>query len=136
MVKVLKARSKGRPISGGNPRTQRNPGESNWYHHVVLEHEGKIWDFDFMNEPTVLKASEYFEHMFLHGEEKSRMPVDPKDKLLEYVVEKVPAEDYFRNGSESTPQKMMLHEYLGLEMPPQPASAPRVDCIRRPTRFL
>jgi hypothetical protein len=42
----------------------RSPGEKNWYHHVVLLHDGKIYDFDFGNYPSVLSPGDYFTKMF------------------------------------------------------------------------
>ena len=41
------------------------PGERNWYHHVVLEMDGYIFDYDFGNEPMILTKQEYFSKMFL-----------------------------------------------------------------------
>ncbi len=38
--------------------------EQNWYFHVFLLLEGKVFDFDFMNRPAVLPIARYLDQMF------------------------------------------------------------------------
>jgi len=67
MVNVEYARQAGRMLPGStreNP--QYDPGERNWYHHVVLLYDGQIFDFDYGNSPRVEPAAAYFERMFLN----------------------------------------------------------------------
>lgn len=45
------------------PRAARVAG-SEWIYHVVLEVDGRIFDFDYRNVPTSIPVQEYFETMF------------------------------------------------------------------------
>lgn len=65
------------------------PGERNWYHHVVLEHNGLIFDFDFGNTPSVVSVADYFEKMFLiekKREEGGNFYVGREEKLNKYAI--------------------------------------------------
>jgi hypothetical protein len=96
-----------------NPRFTTE--ERNWYHHVVLLADGYIFDFDFMDQPTVLPVAEYFEQMFL---EEIPNPYPPTDyigretKLKEYEVKLYPAEKYTTRGGRDQFEKFRLGEFL------------------------
>lgn len=45
-------------------RRDGNPDELNWFHHVILEKDGMIYDYDFGTSPSVLPVKAYFEKMF------------------------------------------------------------------------
>jgi hypothetical protein len=66
-----------------------------WYHHVVLEHEGYIYDYDFGVEPRVLPVAEYFELMFLPEKKWSLGSniTSREDRLSGYQLEIHNAED-------------------------------------------
>jgi len=74
------ARGKGR---------QGAPGETNWYHHVVLEKDGLIYDYDFGNTPAVTPIAKYFEKMFLVEKKKAEggdFYVGREEKLKTYQI--------------------------------------------------
>ncbi len=95
------------------------PGETNWYHHVILESEGRIYDFDYTNQPTVMGVREYFERMFL-DEAKDVQPafyhVGRENKLKDYTVEQHAALPYIEAISrrQPTPKPLTarLRQYL------------------------
>ena len=63
------------------------PGERNWYHHVIFEKDGYIYDFDFGNAPQVTPRDDYFEKMFLNEKRKSEggeFYVGREGKLKDY----------------------------------------------------
>ncbi len=70
------------------------PGERNWYHHVVLEMDGLIYDFDFGNTPQVTTTQKYIEQMFLNDKRKSEggeFYVGREEKLKYYEITVKPA---------------------------------------------
>lgn len=102
-------------------RRDGSPGPMNWFHHVVLEKDGLIYDYDFASAPQVLSVRSYFEKMFLSDKRGEGAPVDyvnPEDKLNDYEVEIVHTMDVLNAHRDRvrTPvgQKMRLHQYLGL----------------------
>jgi hypothetical protein len=60
-----------------------------WKFHVVLEHKGYIYDFDFKKSPEILKSRDYFFNMFYLSE-----TLNPKYFLYMRVI---PAQDYLEN---------------------------------------
>ena len=71
----------------GNPNP-KPPGERNWYHHVILEVDGRIYDFSFDNEPQVPSVRDYINKMFLEERPKSEGGLffpDSESKLKDYV---------------------------------------------------
>jgi hypothetical protein len=96
---------------------QRKPSERNWYHHVVLVHGGKVYDFDYTNEPRVETIAEYCERMFL---DEKAIPTDSygfyvgRDrKLADYTIESISASEYFR--FHSLGQKPKLSDPVSLK---------------------
>ena len=61
----------------------------NWYHHVILEHDGFIYDYDFGTEPEILPVADYIERMFLVDKKWSMGNyITPRtDRLNGYQVE-------------------------------------------------
>ena len=90
MVNAEFARESGRlnpqyPASG----FRNLPGETNWFHHVVLEKDGLIYDYDFGNNPKVVPVRTYFEKMFLTEKKRSEggdFYVGPEEKLKYYEL--------------------------------------------------
>jgi hypothetical protein len=95
------------------------PGENNWYHHVVLELDGEIYDFDFGNQPSVLEKELYFEIMFLNDKKKSEGGghyIGREEKLKNYEILFRPGLDTLRAREEGksgpVSKKLRLKEYL------------------------
>jgi hypothetical protein len=95
------------------------PGESNWYHHVVLELDGEIYDFDFGNRPSVLAKEYYFEKMFLNDKKKSEGGehyIGREEKMKTYEILVRPGLDTLRAREErrSSPvsKTLRLKDYL------------------------
>lgn len=91
------------------------PGESNWYHHVILELDGEIYDFDFGNVPLVADAQAYFDKMFL--EEKTvaqggKFYAGAEKKLADYEITLLSAQDYLKAVRNPNPVKMTLKDFL------------------------
>lgn len=110
MVNVEFARNRGRNGS---------PGYMNWFHHVVLEKDGLIYDYDFGSSPQVVKVNQYFDKMFLSDKKGVGSSIDyvnPEEKLKDYEVEILPAIDMLnaRRDRVKSPdgKKMRLREYL------------------------
>lgn len=84
-------------------RGERTTDEANWYHHVfVLDSSGRVFDFDYLSEPTIKQFSEYAEDMFLFEKECST-PISGKfcagreEKLDNYVLSFFRAKDALAN---------------------------------------
>lgn len=95
------------------------PGPMNWFHHVVLEKDGLIYDYDFTNAAVIEKTKSYFQKMWLSdkkGVGSSTDYVNPEEKLDDYEVEILPAYEMLkaRRDRVKTPdgQKMRLRQYL------------------------
>jgi len=93
MVNAELARG-GRHVRHG---TQRPVEESNWYHHIVLEMDCMVYDFDYLNAPTVTPLQGYLENMFLNEHPRGKFPVGRDVKLRDYRVKIYNAPDYFAN---------------------------------------
>jgi hypothetical protein len=100
-------------------RTDGKPSETNWFHHVILEKDGLIYDFDFSNIPEVLSVKEYFEKMFL--KEKTRAQggdqyVGREEKLKNYRITIKPALETYqaRQNRQLSPEgeTLSLGQYL------------------------
>lgn len=65
----------------------------NWYHHVFLEFDGYIYDYDFGVAPQIVPVAEYVERMFLPEKKWSLGSVitPREDRLKGYQVEIHPA---------------------------------------------
>lgn len=64
-------------------------GETNWFHHVILEKDGLIYDYDFGNSPQIVSTKEYFEKMFLVEKKKAEggdFYVGREEKLKTYEI--------------------------------------------------
>lgn len=81
--------------------------DSNWYHHVVLEKDGRIYDFDYGITPKAPTVAEYFDKMFLHCDK-----VSAADKLKDYEVQVIDAQEYAKAGKD-TSTKARFKDYLG-----------------------
>ncbi len=98
-------------------QSNREPAEKNWYHHVVLEQNGFIIDFDFGNSPVVTTVQEYFEKMFLNDKKTSYGHyIGRKEKLENYEILIRPALETINarqsHQSESSLKKLKLKDYL------------------------
>lgn len=101
MVRAMQARdTKG----NGEPYVT----DRNWYHHVVLEKDGKIFDFDYGIVPSTPGVQEYFDKMFFEKDDKVR----PADKLKDYELQVIDAREYVK-GDKDTSTKVRFAEYLG-----------------------
>jgi hypothetical protein len=92
------------------------PGETNWYHHVVLEMDGEIYDFDFGNSPVVLPVKAYFEKMFLDDKKASEggeRYIGRDEKLKTYEILVRPGLETIQARSEN--QKSPVKETLRLQ---------------------
>lgn len=95
------------------------PGEKNWQHHIILEMDGYIYDFDFDNYPNILPVKAYFEKMFLTDKKKSEGGdhyVGREEKLKSYEIIIRPALETIRLSDERKklpePETMRLQDYL------------------------
>lgn len=98
---------------------EKKPKEKNWYFHVILERDGFIYDFDFSNQPEILRTEEYFEQMFLNESDKgleTRMFVKKDKKLNQYLLKITPALEFIKSNNseieETTSQEMLLKDFL------------------------
>jgi len=94
-------------------RDTKNNGEPfvtdrNWYHHVVLEKDGKIFDFDYGIVPSTPGVQEYFDKMFFQKDDKVR----PEEKMKDYEVQVIDAREYVA-GDKDTSTTVRFAEYLG-----------------------
>ena len=116
MVNAEYVRNKGRILTQPTPEGLKwAPGEANWYHHVVLELDGEIYDFDFGNKPVVAGVQAYFDKMFIDERPKDqggKFFADPGDKLADYEIETLSAQDYLKRVEKPTRLKMKLKDYL------------------------
>lgn len=81
--------------------------DSNWYHHVVLEKDGRIYDFDYGITPKAPTVAEYFDKMFLNCDK-----VSAADKLKDYEVQVIDAQEYAK-ADKDTSTTARFKEYLG-----------------------
>lgn len=75
-------------------RRDGKPSETNWFHHIILEKDGLIYDFDFSNNPEILSVKDYFEKMFLQEKTKEQGGehyVGRDEKLKTYKITVKPA---------------------------------------------
>lgn len=105
------------PASG--PRNL--PGENNWHHHVILEQDGLIYDYDFGNEPQVVSTKAYFEKMFLvekRTSEGGTFYIGRADKLKDYDIVIRPGLETIiaRRNRQASPEgeSLRMGEYLRL----------------------
>lgn len=87
-------------------RGKIKPSETNWQFHAILEMNGLIYDYDFMNSPLVLSIPQYFEKMFFNERPKGTSGsfyVGREQKMKDYEVRILPQD-----------QIMTLAEYLSL----------------------
>ncbi len=83
--------------------------DKNWYHHVILEKDGRIFDFDYGIEPKVVDSEEYFETMFLNCDKVSR-----EDKLKDYRVQVIDAQENLHRDQD-TSSTMSFRDYGSLQ---------------------
>lgn len=132
MVKAFLAREGGavirEPRENGKPYRHYHAGETNWYMHVILDYRGIIYDFDFTNEPRVLKKSDYFRAMFLPETAAARKKHAARIGQ-DYSVTVLPVSQYLaakkeRRNPPAPSGKMTLLEYLRMRQ--LPAASPLV----------
>jgi len=80
--------------------------DKNWHHHVVLEKDGRIFDFDYGIEPQTPTVEEYFDKMFLRCDK-----VRPHEKLKDYQVQVIDAEEY-ATATKDTSTRLSFRDYL------------------------
>lgn len=80
--------------------------DKNWYHHVVLEKDGRIFDFDYGITPQTPSVEEYFDTMFLQCDK-----VRPHEKLKDYQVQVIDAQEYATATRDSSIH-MSFRDYL------------------------
>lgn len=94
----------------------RNEGTDRWMFHAVFEHAGQIYDFDFRNQPTPTPVPQYFAEMFLDKTRYPRRAVFFGDPLKDYVVRRIPVEQYLAYAAgqrgEVLPAAQSLKEFL------------------------
>lgn len=114
-AKVLGIENKGLSYFGMvramNTRDTNSKGElrvtdKNWYHHVVLEKDGKIFDFDYGIAPQAPGVEEYFETMFLKCDK-----VRPAEKLKDYRIQVIEAQEY-ASARKDTSTQVSMRDYL------------------------
>ncbi len=89
------------------------PGIKNFYFHVVLEHEGDVYDFDFGNVPEVVSAKDYIRRMF--WEEPAITAYTGLEALKwreKYVVEFIPLESFLEGKALPFEEKTTLKEFF------------------------
>jgi hypothetical protein len=121
MLNVEMARESGRlnPAYPASSTFRNLPGERNWYHHVVLEMDGLIFDYDFGNAPKIIPVADYFEQMFLKEKTKAEggeFYVGREEKLKTYKINIIDAQATLRarEQRQRSPEGevMTLGEYL------------------------
>lgn len=95
------------------------PGEKNWYHHVVLEYKGYIYDFDYGNTPEVAPIKDYFEKMFLNEKKENEggeFYIGRNYKLKDYELVPREANIVLESRTNKLPlpegKKLKLSQYL------------------------
>jgi len=102
LVRALKARD-ARDTPDG---VQLFENDRNWEFHVVLEHQGKIFDFDYGIQPKVVPVEEYFHTMYLAGDAH----VPAQRKLDGYSIKVTPAKEF--GGTDAPSETRSLAQYL------------------------
>lgn len=95
-------------------------GEKNWYYHVFLEYDGKIYDYDFTDEANVKPVSEYFQAMFFNETPESEKSsgqfyIGQEKKKADYQMEVYLADEYLHllsSGQLEPLETLSLGEYL------------------------
>ena len=80
--------------------------DRNWYHHVILEKDGRIYDFDYGITPQAPTVQDYFEKMFLNCDK-----VRPHQKLADYELQVIDAREY-GDAKKDTSSKVTMGQYL------------------------
>jgi hypothetical protein len=118
MVNVEYARQSGRMLpESSREKPQYEPGERNWYHHVVMVYDGHVFDFDYGNTPRVEPAAAYFERMFLNEVKNPGYGghyAGREEKLKTYEVESSSAREaleHSRNPARVTSLGALLKEF-------------------------
>ncbi len=99
LVRALHTRDTDRE---GNPRTT----DKNWHHHVVLEKDGRIFDFDYGTEALTPTVKEYCDTMFF-----SDTKVKAEKKKTDYELQVIDAREYLHQKEDSS-TTIRLGEYL------------------------
>lgn len=95
---------------------QLPPRDTNWYHHVILEMDCLVFDFDFMNEPTVIPLGQYLERMFLdETDSESGIQAGRETKLEDYQIKVLPAADYYADPDKAQPKEQGRLKHLARE---------------------
>ena len=110
-VVALKARTSGTSHSRfAKAQPTSPPSTRGWaFHHTILDVDGKIFDFDFMNEPRVLPTEKYLKEMFFDGLTSSQIQTKLKDYRVE-LLPALPASE--RAGMIGEPIEMTFDKYI------------------------
>jgi len=91
--------------------------ETNWYHHfIVLDDQGRVYDFSYGIQPSIPPIEEYLERMYL-DEEECRNPRAPgfcigrDQKLDDYRFEATPAASVV-DGNPAKPKQATMRQVL------------------------
>lgn len=98
----------------------RGEGIDRWMFHVVFEHDGKIYDFDYTDAARPTATPEYFHRMFIDLAARRPSAGYLPNPLTDYRVRRIPARTYvaYVNGgpspgrNEFTP--VPLNVFLGI----------------------
>lgn len=117
MVAAISAREEGRLIE---PKPSRPPfrhtGTNNWHFHVVMLADGYVYDYDFMNEATVLKLEDYLDRMYIPQKEWKNREYK-LDKVGAYEISLYPVESYLqevrnRQRTTATIKEVRLRNFI------------------------
>ncbi len=98
------------PVPSGDIRFV--PGVFNFSHHVVLQYDGNIFDYDFGNEPTVLPLKAYIKKMFWDEPAVADSSVLEKlSERMDYEISFLPAEEYLKTLSAGDAAKLDLSDF-------------------------
>ncbi len=110
-VGALKARNQGKLTNINDKYSLREPGEANWSYHAILIAEGMVFDFDFTNEPRLLKISDYFSKMYI-AENKQNDDNYVFNKFANYEIKEYSINTEFTQNNLQFINKMNLNNFL------------------------
>jgi hypothetical protein len=118
MVNALQARESGRLIEPARTSPARHPGESNWYFHAVLLVNGRIMDYDFTNQPTILPLNHYLHQMFIPATKQTDLTYK-QSKMKGFKLVLFPAEDYILRQQQRLSTREIAKEYYIKDLVPE-----------------
>lgn len=114
MLNAEHARNQGRLLPKPIDGMRLGPGETNWDYHVILELDGKIYDFDYGNTPQVVGVRSYIKKMFLDelpAEQGGRFFSAPAAKLDGYELKFTRVVDFLRRTPQPNRTTLTLREF-------------------------